>query len=188
MLRMTGCCHCGTTLTYYQSIRRGCGSWCYSNRGGCRSTRISHKRGDGDERELTKMKIAKSFAKATLISAALGVSCLLAHGVCIIMTFIKHHNYFKDAATTIYSALRNKSEDGKYPLGQAVQSSTLEASSAGAVDKISNRMGDSFSEIAHSKFGISREWAREIGKETSRGMLEHGASTAFDWTSKAMTW
>ncbi len=181
---MSTCCHCGRTLTYYQSVNRGCGSWCFQHRGGCGPS--SRHTVPDVEPETSKRRISKGFAKAAIVGAALGVSCLLVHVVCIITAFIHHHYYFKTAATTVYSAMKNRSENDKHPYEQAAFSGSFEASSSGSIDNVSTRMGNACSRIIQNRRGISREWTREIGTETSSGMLEHGSATAFDWGSEAV--
>ncbi len=183
---MTTCCHCGRILYYRQSVKRHSGSWCYYNKGAC-SFDYNYAHDESEEgQEDFKRKLIKGIAKGAIIGAALGVTCLLVHVACIITAFIHQHYYFKSAASSVYSVLKNKSEHDNHPVKEAAISGTLETSNAAGTDALSSKLGAKFAEIAHARSGASLSWAGEIGKETGRGMLEQGSSAVFDWGSKVV--
>lgn len=173
-------------MAYYRSIENGCGSWCLSHKGLCGSSYSSPNEQLGVQEELRPKKSLKSLAKGAIIGAALGVSCLLAHIACLTATFYHHHAYLKPAIALIYTAMTNNSDNEKETIERKVLSGALEISVTGGVDQASSRLGNAFSSIAGGHSNVSRVWANEIGKETSREMLSQGTSGAFDWCSKAL--
>ncbi|QRF75299.1 hypothetical protein Thermo_00793 [Thermoplasmatales archaeon] len=131
-------------------------------------------------------RVVKGLIKGAIIGAALGVTCALAHVVCIIAAFNQHYPYLKTAAYSVYSVLKNKTEHSEHPVKEAALSGTLKTSNAAGIDALASKLGAKFAEVAHERFGASLSWAGEIGKETGRGMLEHGSSAVIDWFSKAV--
>ncbi len=183
---MTSCCHCGRPLTYYRSVKRGSGSWCYYNKPPCNFNDGYKDEVTGTQPESLRRKVTKGLVKGAIIGAALGVTCVLAHIACIITAFIHHHYYLKSATSLVYSAFKNKAEHEKHPVGKASFSGAMETSNAAAVNELSSEMGGKFAEAVHENSGTPLAWADEIGKETGKSMLEHGSSAVFDWGSKVV--
>lgn len=183
---MTTCCHCGRTLTYDISVRNGCGSWCYYNKGLCNFSDRYQGAMPDNQPESLKGKVGKGLVKGAIVGAALGVTCVIAHVACIITAFIHHHYYLQSAASSVYSALKNKAEHEKHPVREASLSGAMDTSNAAVINEMSSEIGGKFAEAVHEKFGTSLAWAGEIGKETGKSMLEQGSSAAFDWCSKAV--
>ena len=186
---MTSCCHCGRPLYYKRSVDKGCGYWCLTHWGECGS---SHHSSDNEgelksERpEEFKKRLVKGLTKGAIIGAALGVTCVLAHAVCIITAFIHHHYYLKTAASSVYSAMKNRNEQDEHPIKEAMISGAMETSNTAGVNALTSRIGKAFAEFAHAKSGASLSWAGEIGKETGKSMIEQGSNAIFDWSSKAV--
>ncbi len=111
---------------------------------------------------------------------------MLAHVACLITTFINHHEYLESIATSVYSVLKNRSEHDEHPVKEAAVSGSMETSSRAGITDISSKIGKKFAEAAHQKYGVSKVWANEVGKETTKSMLEQGSSAIFDWSSKAV--
>lgn len=180
---MTSCCHCRRAIYYAPSVKRHCGSWCYYNKGPCLSN-YDHTHDEPEHStEGLRKKLDNGLAMGVISGAALGVACVLSHGACIIMAFAEHHNYLKPIATAIYSVLKNKSESDKHNVDVL--------SNAAGSDALSSELGNKFAEITNQELKdkvhiTSLSWAREIGKETFRGMLKGGYNAVFDWGSKAI--
>ncbi len=113
---MTSCCYCGRTLYYRPSVKRGCGSWCYYNKGLCNFNDSYQDGAPNREPESLKSKVVKGLVKGAIIGAALGVTWVVAHVACIITAFIHHHYHLKSAASSVYSGLKNRTERNRHPV------------------------------------------------------------------------
>jgi len=183
---MTSCCHCGRALYYAPSVKRHSGSWCYYNKGPCRSNYDNTHDEPEHRNEGFKMKLAKILAMGAISGAALGVTCVLSHGACIIALFLKNHEYLKYIVKSVYSVLKNNSEHDKHSIEEVALSGALETSNAAGDNALFSKLGDKFARITSKAHSTSLCWAREIGTETGKGMLESGSSAVFDWYSKAI--
>ncbi len=186
---MTSCCHCGRPLCYKRSVDQECGSWCRSHKGKCG---FSYYHPDTDvefksERpEEFKKELVKGLTRGAIIGAALGVTCVLTHVACIVTAFINNHYYLKTAASSVYSAVKNRNEQDKHPAKEAMISGVMETSNIAGLNALTSRLGKAFAEFAHARSGVSLSWAGEIGKETGKSMIEQGSNAVFDWSSKAV--
>ena len=186
---MTSCCHCGRTLYYERSVKRGCGYWCFTNKGCCE---FNYDRPDNEVNNKSKTSgefkrnLIKGIAKGAIIGAALGVTCVLFHPTCIIIAFVRNHYYLKSAALTIYSTMKNKREGDEHPVKESEISGTMDTLNTVGINELSSRFGIKFAEIANERNGVSLSWAKEIGKETGKGMIAGGSNAIFDWGSKAV--
>lgn len=185
---MTSCCHCGRELYYYRSVNQGCGNWCLEHKGFCGSSQnyTTNEEGKAEKSEELKKKLVKNLTKGAIIGAALGVTCVLAHAACIISAFINHHSYLKTAATSVYSAMKNRNEQDEHPIKEAMISGSMETLNTAGLNALTPRIGKAFAEFAHVKSGASLSWAGEIGKETGKSMIEQESNAIFDWSSKAV--
>jgi hypothetical protein len=105
---------------------------------------------------------------------------------CIITAFVHNHYYLKSAASSIYSAMKNKGQGDEHPVKEAAMSGAGDTLNTAAMNAMASRMGGKFAEIAHESSGVSLSWVREIGRETGKSMLEQGSRAVFDWGSKAV--
>lgn len=188
MLLMTSCCHCGRELYYYRSINQGCGNWCLQHKGFCSHRRhhIINEEGEAQKSEGLKNKLVHNLTKGAIIGAALGVTCVLSHVVCIITAFISHHYYLKTTASSVYSAMKNKNGQEEHPIKEAMISGAMETSNTAGVNALTSKMGKLFAKSIQKTPSVSVSWAEEIGKETGKSMIEEGTNAIFDWGSKAV--
>lgn len=183
------CCYCGRELTSPVSISRGCGSFCYSRHGPCRSAYKNQRvetRVEPDTAPISSHTFGWKLTRNILIGAGLAVSCAFIHAACAAMLFLHKHEILRslgESAAALLVRRRNEAETVRKALTTSVEYAgeigTEQARTAAA-----KLVGTGICEVVGANFGVSKELVNSVAVSTADSAMKEGIKGAIDWGSK----